>query len=448
MNFLEKLFPKNSSTLPNKPSAFDFLDHCRSDHQENYMKWFEDDYQDLSSEASRSAAKYVEEFGLEKYSHNPHLLPELKEAIADYFKRCEIDCTSENIIVRVGIFELLQDLYRKIGIKNDEKVLFSLPISGYFIQQCHDNEIVVEFLNSDSKNGWKIDFTELESILETQKIKIFFLNYPNPISGAVLSKNDIFTLAQIIRKHKDLLIIIDESLRELFASKNYEPHSLAAIQDISLQIITINNLKCYGLGNLDIAFACLKNTNIIDSLSHNHINVSEGNQRIAISALKISEDNQKHLAQITEQCNQNSSLVAEELKIINENLSQKFGKKNDFVKSITNESQINNSLLLQFTGIKGSNAGVSNQTLETDLDIADFLKKEAGIAMMPGQCCLLPAEEMILRLYLLKSKQELQAGFKKINQALLQLKMLSRNISVFKSSKLNSKESDKDIATR
>ena len=42
-----------------------------------------------------------------------------------------------------------------------------------------------------------------------------------------------------------------------------------------------------------------------------------------------------------------------------------------------------------------------------------------------------------------KSKQELKAGFQRINQALMQLKMLSKNLSGATSSKLATKETDK-----
>ncbi len=442
MTFLEKLFTKTSPKPNNQAAnkaAFDFLDHCHT----NCEKWFENDYQNLSFGAKQQAIQYVEQFGLEKNSSVFNFLPELKEAIAHYFQRCQIKCSADNIIVQVGIFELLQDLYQNIGIKNDEKILFTLPISGYFIQQCYDNEIAVEFLNTNSENGWKIDFAELEAILKNQPIKILFLNYPNPISGAVLSQSDVLALSNIIKQYPNLLVIVDESLRELFLNENRSVFSLAAIDDIAAQIITISNLKCYGLDNLDIAFACLDRPNIIDALSSSQINISYANQRIAIGALETSEDSQRHLAEIIEQCQQNSALIMEELKIINKNLSQKFGKKDDFITSIIGESAINNSVLLQFSGFKGSKGEIGNKTLETDLDMAEFLKKEAGIAMMPGQCSLLPEEEMILRLYLLKSKQELKVGFKRINQALLQLKMLSHNISALKSSKLNSKESDK-----
>ncbi|MES2678051.1 MAG: aminotransferase class I/II-fold pyridoxal phosphate-dependent enzyme [Pseudomonadota bacterium] len=438
MNFLEKLFTKNSPK-PNNKAAFDFLDHCHK----NCEKWFENDYQSLSPEATRQAAQYVEQFGLEKNSNFFNLLPELKEAIAHYFQSCQIKCAANNIIVQVGIFELLQDLYQNIGIKKNEKILFALPISGYFIQQCHDNEIAVEFLNTDAQNGWKIDFAQLENILKNHKIKVLFLNYPSPTSGAVLSQSDVLALAEIIKQYPNLLVISDESLRELFVNKNRSVFSLAALEDIAAQIITISNLKCYGLDNLDIAFACLNQQNIIDALHRPQINISYTNQYIAIGALKASEDSQKHLAEMIAQCQQNFDVVTEELKIINENLSQKFGKKDDFIKSMNNELPISNSILLQFAGLKGSKGEIGNKTLETDLDMAEFLKQEAGIAMMPGQCSLLPKEEMILRLYLLKSKQELQAGFKKINQALLQLKTLSHNIAVRKSSKLSSKESDK-----
>jgi aspartate/methionine/tyrosine aminotransferase len=440
MSFFDKLFTKKSQQSSDNQTGFDFLDGC----SDSCQKWFSDDSDNYSKEVQKTASYYIEEFGLEKGGANFTLLPELKNAIADYFKRCSIKCNSTNVIVRSGIFELLQDLYEVIGFEEGEKVLFTLPISGYFIQQCHDNEIAVEFLNTDIKDGWKINFTDLEAAIQKHNVKVLFLNYPNNTTGAVLTTEEITLLVNVLKKNKDLLLIVDESLREIVLDNTSNSTSLATSLAISLasidavaaQIITISSLKCYGLHNLDIAFACLRSKATLAGLFSETINVSHINQHIAIAALLESDDNQKNLADIIEQCRQNADLVSQEVKNINSNLKQKFGKTEDFIKPLLDDLKVGNSMLLQFSGLKGSIAETGNKTLETDLDIAEFLKRETNIAMMPGQCCLLPEEAMILRLYLLKSKQELRAGFKKINAAVMQLKMLSKTISGANSSKL------------
>lgn len=438
MSFLDKLFTKKPQQTSNNQAGFNFLDDCDQDSQ----KWFSCDNnydeQNYSATVKKSVLDYLGEFGLEKNSKNFTLLPELKETIANYFKRCNIKCDSTNVIVRDGIFELLQDLYEIIDFNKNEKILFTLPISGYFIQQCYDKEIDVEFLNTDIKNGWKVDFDELEAILQKHKIKVLFLNYPNGTTGAVLTKEEVLSLANIIKNNKDLLVIADESLRDITIDENSQPFSLASVDNIASQIITISSLKAYGLHNLDVAFACCKSKPIVAGLFSETVNISHANQHIAIAALLESDDNQRHLSEIIEQCQQNSNLVEEEIQAINENLGKKFGKNIDFIKPLLDDVKAGHSVLIQFSGLKGSKPETGNKTLETDLDIAEFLKRKTNIMMMPGQCCLLPEEEMILRLYLLKSKQELRAGFKKINEAVMQLRMLSQKITVSSSANLGS----------
>jgi aspartate/methionine/tyrosine aminotransferase len=431
MSFFDKLFSRKPQQSLNNQAAFDFLGNS-----ENCQQWFSNDSNNYSEEVKKTASRYIEEFGLEKNSTNFTLLPELKNAIADYFKRCNIKCDSTNVVARAGIFELLQDLYKVISFEEGEKILFTLPISGYFIQQCQDREIDVEFLNTDMQDGWKINFVHLEAALQKHKIKILFLNYPNNTTGAVLTKEEISLLADILKKNKDLLVIADESLREIILHDNSKSISLASIDSIAAQIITISSLKCYGLNNLDVAFACLRSKSMLAGLFSETINVSHVNQHIAIAALLESDDNQRNLADIIEQCQQNSELVSGEIENINKNLKQKFGKTQDFIKPLVGDGKVSDSMLIQFSGLKGSLPETGTKTLETDLDIAEFLKRETNIAMMPGQCCLLPEEKMILRLYLLKSKQELRAGFKKINTAVMQLKMLSKTITSVNSSKL------------
>ena len=428
MNFLNKLLTKTKDeTTANQNSAMNFLD----DFKQNCQQWFciGNDEHNFSKEVKKSAIDYIGKFGLEKSKKAFDILPELKLAIANYFARGKIKCDTKHIVMRANIFELLQDLYDAIGFEGDEKILFALPISSYFVQQCYDNAINIECLNTNIEDGWKINFADLEASLKNHKIKILFLNCPSNITGAILNQADATAIANILKNNKDLLVVVDESMREMVMDSVVKPVSLASIDNITEQIITISSLKYYGLASLDITFACLRNKPILAELFSQTTNISHTNQYIIISALSDNEDNHKYLAEIVEQCRQNSSLVHEELNIINQNLSQKFGKKDDFIKPFFDEMKAGNTMLLNCASLKGARDDIKNKTIETDLDMAEFLKRETNIAMMPGQCCLLPAEEMILMLYLLKSKQELRAGFKKIGQALMKLKMLSKNVS-------------------
>jgi aspartate/methionine/tyrosine aminotransferase len=435
MNFFNQLFTKTVDKKTNKQNAItNFLNNSNSD----YKQWFstEDGELNFSKEVKKSAIDYVGKFDLEKSSKTFNILPELRLAISKYFVRCNIKCDSKNVVIRANIFDLLQDLYDTIDFEDNKKILFALPIPSYFVQQCHDNQIGVLCLNANSKDGYKINFTNLKDSLANNKVKILFLNYPNSTAGIIMDHADAIAIATILQNNKDLLVVIDESLREMVLDDSIKPTSLASIDNIASQIITISSLKYYGLGNLDIAFACLRSKKIIAELFCQTINISYSNQQIIIAALLNSEDNQKHLAEIARQCRQNFSLVSEEIDIINQDLSRKFDKKNYFIKPLFDEAKVGNSILLNFSGLKGAKDSTSNKTIETDLDMAEFLKRETNIIMMPGQHCLLPAEEIILRLYLLKSKQEIRAGFKKIRKALTKLKVLSKKVSCTNLSKL------------
>ena len=434
MSFLDKIFVSKTQKLAHNQDALEFI-NSTSDGCE---QWFDQGHDDnvYSEESKKVALSYIKEFGLEKNSKDFIFLPELKSAIADYFKRSDIKCDVGNIIARAGIFEFLQDLYQILAFKNDEKILFSLPVSSYFVQHCYDREIAAEFLNTDYHNNWKINFSDLEDKLKNNKIRILFLNDPNNTTGKVLDQKDVLNLVNVLKNHKDLLVIVDESLKEMALSEKIESLSLAANNEIAPQIITLSSLKCYGLSSLEIVFACIRQKSIITELFSEKLNVSYVNQQIAIAALASNEDNQRYLSDVIEQCSNNSVMVWEELLEINKNLSRKFGKKDDFIKPLLDGIKTGDSMLLQFSGLKGSQTEVDKKTLKTDLDIAEFLKKEANIIMMPGQCYFLPEEEMILRLYLLKSKQELRAGFARISQALMKLHVITNNVSHAKFSSL------------
>lgn len=416
----------NKTTQPkNSKSISDFLDNCTNDCQ----KWFEASEYKPGKSTTKTANNYISQFGLERGSKNFPLLADLKTAIVHYFQTCQIKCDESNITVRANIFDILSDIYQASDLQKGQKVLFTLPISSYFAQQCYDAEIEVEFLNTDSSNNWKIDSAILSALLKKHPIKILFLNYPCTITGAVLKKSEAENIAKIIAQHPDLLVIIDESMREMIMDCGVQSFSLATFDNISNQIITISSLQHNNLAHLDITFACIKNKAIAAKTHRSSVNIATSNQHIAISALQHSEANQKHLAEIIEECHQNAKLVTEELKNINDSLKNIFGKSSDdFAKPFLQNQPISSSMLLQFSGLKGAKTE-ENKILKSDLDLAEFLKQKTDIALLPGQFCFLPEEEMILKLYLLRSKQELKTGFKKINQAILKLKMLSKTIS-------------------
>lgn len=394
--------------------------------------WFEADGYQPGYSAMRSANKYINQFGLEKSGKNVPLAPELKAAIVNYFERCQIKCDENNIVVQSSIFDILSDIYKAANLQKDDKILFALPVSQYFAQQCYDADLQTVFLNTDSENGWKINPQTLEDLLQKHYIKILFLNYPNYTTGCALAKSEAAALAQIIKKQKDLLVIVDESAREIISGSHF---SLAALDEIANQVITISSLQNNNLAHLNIVFACIKNKNIFSKTYRDVINIPNSTQQIAISALEFSDDNQKHLSEIIEQCRQNTTLVMDEIKNINNDLKNIFGKEVDFVKPFLKNQPISNSILLQFLGLKDA-TNEEGKTLKTDLNIAEFIQQQTDIAMLPGQFCLLPEEEMVLKLYLLKSQQELKAGFKKIGTALSKLNMLSRALHNAKSKHL------------
>lgn len=425
---LDKILHPQNNTL-NNHKAFEFLDQAQGS-----QKWFEANYSSYSKSASEAAAIYFGQFGLDK-NKTAQLEKNLLVAIAEYFNQYQIKCSAADIIVQDNVFDIISSIYKAIGLTKDQKVLFALPIASYFIQQCHDLEIAVEFLNTDAKTNWKIDPQTLAAALKKHKIKILFLNYPSNVTGAVITKEEALGLAAVIKQHPDLVVIVDEYLREMILVKDIEVCSLGAIDDIANQVVTLGSLKYNAAAHLDVAFACLKNKDLITKLYSDDVQIPASIQNIAIAALAPSANNREQLSKIIDECRQNAELIVEELKNINADLSEHFNKKDDFIKLFSEALPAGNSILLQFSGLKNGEVGINKKTLATDLDIAEFLKAETGIVMMPGQCCLLPEEEMILRLFLLKSKEELKLGFQKIHQAVAKIKLANKTLAHVNSSR-------------
>ena len=154
------------------------------------------------------AAKKSLDAGLTGYTANAGLL-ELREAITgDYKSRygVEYDVASE-ILVTVGASEALQLAMLALLDPGDE-ILIPEPCFVSYGPTAFFAGAEVVYVPTSVDNDFQVTAVDIEARI-TPKTKVLFLGYPNNPTGAVLRRETLEEIAEVVVKH-DLFVISDE----------------------------------------------------------------------------------------------------------------------------------------------------------------------------------------------------------------------------------------------
>jgi len=134
---------------------------------------------------------------------------ELREAICYKLKRDSgLEYTPDQVVVSTGAKHSLANTVLSIINKGDE-VIIPTPFWVTYEALVQLAEGTVVKIRSSLKNGYKITPEQLEAAI-TPKTRLFMFSSPCNPSGAVYSKQELEGLAEVFRRHPNLLVISDE----------------------------------------------------------------------------------------------------------------------------------------------------------------------------------------------------------------------------------------------
>ncbi len=194
------------------------------------------------------------EKGKTKYTSNSGLL-ELRQEISNYINRkCGVEYDHlHEILISVGGSEAIDATLRAIITPGDEVII---PQPSYVCYEpiteiCGGVPVIIETL---AENDFKVTPEQLKNAI-SDKTKAFILPYPCNPTGAIMEKEDLEALAEILRD-TNILVISDEIYSELTFAKN--PHiSMASIDGMRERTILINGFsKTFSMTGWRLGFAC------------------------------------------------------------------------------------------------------------------------------------------------------------------------------------------------
>lgn len=192
----------------------------------------------------RVAAIESLEKGKTYYTSNSGTL-ELRQGIAAYNKRrfdLDYDPASE-IVVTVGGSEAI-DLTLRALVSPGDEVIIVLPAFvcyGPLTSLCGGKPV---FIYTKEENSFKLMPEELKSAI-TGKTKLLILPYPNNPTGAIMTKEDLEPIADVLRG-TDIMVLSDEIYCELTYGHNHV--SIASLDGMRERtIITSGFSKSYAM---------------------------------------------------------------------------------------------------------------------------------------------------------------------------------------------------------
>lgn len=180
---------------------------------------------------------------------------DLREAIAKKLREENSieQAKAENIVVSVGAKHSIANTFMCIVNEGDEVVIFSPYWVSYaeIIKLCGGVPVLIE---GTLENNFKATAAQLEAAI-TPKTKAVIYSSPCNPTGSVFSKEELEAIAEVIKKHENIVVIADEIYELInFEGKNYSIGSFPGMFD---RTITVNGFsKGYAMTGWRVGYIC------------------------------------------------------------------------------------------------------------------------------------------------------------------------------------------------
>ncbi len=190
---------------------------------------------------------------------------DLRAAVCTKLKRDNgLDYAPENIVVSTGAKQSLANVILSLVDEGDE-VIIPTPFWVTYSELVKIARGNVVTVRTTAAGGFKISPEQLEAAI-TPRTRVFLFSSPCNPSGTVYSASELQALAEVFRKHPNVIILSDE----IYEYINFvgEHASMASIADLKERVVIVNGLSKgfamtgwrigYIAANKEIAKACEK----------------------------------------------------------------------------------------------------------------------------------------------------------------------------------------------
>ena len=165
--------------------------------------------------------------------------PALREAIATKLSQeNHVATRAAQVLVTNGGKQALYNLFQVLLGPGDE-VLLPAPYWLSYPEIARMAGASVKELPSDADQGFRLKPEQLEAAI-TPASRLLVLNSPSNPTGMVLSRAELEAIADVLRRHPQVLVVCDE-IYEYLLAPGHTHHSFAAVApDLADRIFTVN----------------------------------------------------------------------------------------------------------------------------------------------------------------------------------------------------------------
>lgn len=237
--------------------------------------------------AVKEAAKKALDDGLTKYTAVAGT-PELLQAVSDKLQRENgLHYTTNQILTNNGAKHSLFNLFQAVIDEGDE-VIIPAPYWVTYPELVKYSGGVSVIINTNDESGFKITPEQLKEAI-SPKTKMLVLTSPSNPTGAVYSKEELESLAEVL-KDTDILVASDEMYEKLVFGDTKFVATASISEDMYKRTVTINGLsKSAAMTGWRFGYLASANRELIDVMnklqSQSTSNINSLTQSAAIVGL-------------------------------------------------------------------------------------------------------------------------------------------------------------------
>ena len=158
----------------------------------------------------------------------------------------------DEALITVGGSEAI-DLAMRVLLNPGDEVLIPQPSFVSYLPCAVLADGVPVVINLKAENEFRLTAQELEDAI-TDKTKLLVLPFPNNPTGAVMTREDLEAIAEVIIRH-DIYVLSDEIYSELTYAGDHV--SIASLPGMKERTITMNGFsKAYAMTGWRLGYAC------------------------------------------------------------------------------------------------------------------------------------------------------------------------------------------------
>jgi len=323
-------------------------------------------------------------------------IPELKQAIIKKFKRDnELTYEPAQILVSCGGKHSFYNLVEALLCPGDEVVIPAPYWVSYtdMVLLANGEPVVIK---AGINDGFKITPKKLEASI-TPNTKLVVLNSPSNPTGVMYTEAELKALGEVLRQHPELVVVTDDIYEHIILTDQPFVNILNVCPDLYDRCVVLNGVsKAYSMTGWRIGYAAGPDW-LIQAMkkiqSQSTSNPTSISQMAAVEAL-----------------NGDQSCIQPMLKA--------FRERHEFVVDALNK--INGISCLPSQGAFYSFPNCSDaiarlDNINNDVDFAEYMINEIGVAMVPGSAFGAPG---YMRLSFATSMENLKEALSRVSKLL------------------------------